>query len=118
MLIIQLHDFINILTLTVVPERYNKPATANNKMTKQTKLIILTFCIVKLTLHLFADIHSGFQGDELLHIESGRHLAFGYMEFPPLIGFLAFIQNLFGSKAVYVHHLFAHIASILIIIYS
>ena len=86
-------------------------------MTKQTRLLILTFCIIKLIFHLTADSHSGFQGDELLHIEIGRHLAFGYMEFPPLIGLLAFIQNLFGSNSVYVHHLFAHIASILIIIY-
>lgn len=86
-------------------------------MTKQTKLIILVFCILKLTLHLTADSHSGFQGDELLHIETGKHLAFGYMEFPPLIGLLAFIQNLSGSNSVYVHHLFAHTASLLIIVY-
>lgn len=70
-----------------------------------------------MTLHLIADSNSGFQGDELLHIETGRHLAFGYMEFPPLIGLLAFIQNLFGSNSVFVHHIFSHLASLLIIIY-
>ncbi len=86
-------------------------------MNKQTKLIIFIGCLIKLTLHLIADSHSGFQGDELLHIETGKHLAFGYMEFPPLIGVLAFIQNIFGSSTIYVHHLFAHIASILIILY-
>ena len=86
-------------------------------MTKQTKLIIFIFCILKLTLHLIADSNSGFQGDELLHIETGKHLAFGYMEFPPLIGLLAFIQNLFGSNSVYIHHFFSHLASILIIIF-
>lgn len=86
-------------------------------MTKQTKLIIFFFCILKLALHLLADSHSGFQGDELLHIETGKHLAFGYMEFPPLIGILAFIQNLFHSQSVYVNHLFSHIASLLILVY-
>ncbi|NEU09235.1 glycosyltransferase family 39 protein [Flavihumibacter sp. R14] len=86
-------------------------------MTMQARLMILAFCMVKLTLHLLADSHSGFQGDELLHIETGKHLAFGYMEFPPMIGILAFIQNLFGSSSVYVHRLFAHIASILIVIF-
>ncbi len=35
-----------------------------------------------------------------------------------MIGVLAFIQNLFNSNSVYVHHFFAHIASILIIIYT
>ena len=86
-------------------------------MTKQNKLIIAFFCIIKLTLHLIADYHSGFQGDELLHIETGKHLAFGYMEFPPLIGVLAFIQNIFNSNSLYIHHLFSHISCILIIIY-
>jgi hypothetical protein len=87
-------------------------------MNRQTKLIILVFCIIKLTLHLIADSHSGFQGDELLHIETGKHLAFGYMEFPPLIGLLAFIQNLFAGNSVYLHHVFSHLASLLIIIYA
>jgi hypothetical protein len=86
-------------------------------MTKQSKLIIGVFCLLKLILHIIADKHSGFQGDELLHIATGDHLAFGYMEFPPLIGILAFIQNLFHSNSIFAHHLFSHIASLLIIIY-
>jgi hypothetical protein len=86
-------------------------------MTKQTKLVILIFCILKLTLHLIADSHSGFSGDELLHIETGNHLAFGYMEFPPMIGLLAFIQNLFHAHSVFVYHVFPYIAMLLIIIY-
>lgn len=86
-------------------------------MTKQTKLIVLFFCIVKLLLHLIADSNSGFQGDELLHIETGKHLSFGYMEFPPFIGLLAFIQNLFQSDSVFVHHIFSHLASLLILLY-
>lgn len=86
-------------------------------MNRETKLIISIFCIIKLTLHIIADSNSGFQGDELLHIETGKHLAFGYMEFPPLIGLFAFIQNLFGSNSVYVHHIFSHLASLLILVY-
>lgn len=86
-------------------------------MNRQTKVVIFVFCIVKLTLHLIADSNSGFQGDELLHIETGNHLAFGFMEFPPMIGVLAFIQNLFHSESVFVHHFFSHIAAILILIF-
>lgn len=86
-------------------------------MNKQTKLIVLFFCIIKLILHLIADSHSGFQGDELLHIETGKHLAFGYMEFPPFIAVIAFIQNLFHSNSVFIHHIFPHIAAIFIAIY-
>ncbi|MBD3224633.1 MAG: hypothetical protein GF313_07880 [Caldithrix sp.] len=86
-------------------------------MNRQTKLVIFAFGIIKLALHLIADSHSGFQGDELLHIETGNNLAFGYMEFPPLIGVLAFMQNLLQSESVFVHHIFSHIAAILILIF-
>ncbi|MDW5288305.1 glycosyltransferase family 39 protein [Formosa sp. PL04] len=86
-------------------------------MNRQTKIVILFFCVLKLLLHLIADSHSGFQGDELLHIETGKHLAFGYMEFPPLIAVLAFIQNLLHSNSVFIHHLFSHLAALLIMIY-
>jgi Dolichyl-phosphate-mannose-protein mannosyltransferase len=85
-------------------------------MTKQVKIIIIFFCLLKLTIHLIADFNSGFQGDELLHIETGNHPAFGYMEFPPLIGWLAFIQNQFQSNSVFVNHLFCHIASTTILV--
>lgn len=85
-------------------------------MNKQTKLILF-FCILKLALHLIADSNSGFQGDEFLHIETGNHLAFGFMEFPPVIGVLAFFQNLFQSESVFIHHLFPHISAILILIF-
>lgn len=99
-----------------MPERH----TINlrqHRMNRHTKLIIFFFCIIKLALHLIADYHSGFQGDELLHIETGKHLAWGYMEFPPLIGLLAFIQNLFHSNSVFVNHIFPHISSIVILIF-
>ncbi|MEQ8704910.1 MAG: glycosyltransferase family 39 protein [Phaeodactylibacter sp.] len=86
-------------------------------MNNQTKLILFAFCIIKLALHLIADSNSGFQGDEFLHIETGNHLAFGFMEFPPFIGVLAFFQNLFQSESVFIHHLFPHISAILILIF-
>lgn len=83
---------------------------------RKITLIIVIFCLAKLTLHLIADSNSGFQGDELLHVETGNHPSFGYMEFPPMIGWLAFIQNQFQSQSVFVHHIFSHIASLLILI--
>src|SRR6516162_4690265 len=86
-------------------------------MTKQTKIIIFSICILKLALHLIADYHSGIRGDELLYIQMGNHLAFGNMEVPPMIGLLAFIQNLFHSQSVFAYHIFPHIAMLLIIIY-
>ncbi|MFB6454220.1 ArnT family glycosyltransferase [Chitinophaga sp. Hz27] len=83
---------------------------------KATLRIILIFCLVKLIFHLISDSHTGFQGDEPLHISAGNHLAWGYMEFPPMIGLIAFVQNLFHSDSIYVHHILPHLASLLIIV--
>jgi len=78
--------------------------------------IIGITCLIKAILHLIADFHSGFQGDELLHIDARNHLSVGYMEFPPFIGFIAFLQNLIGSNSVFVHHIFPHLATLAIIV--
>ena len=86
------------------------------KNIKSTTLIILLCCVIELVLHLVADYNSGFHSDELLHIATGNHPAIGYMEFPPMIGWIAWIQDQFGSNAVFVHHIFIHIATILILI--
>jgi hypothetical protein len=82
----------------------------------KTTVVVALFCLIKLTLHLVADYNSGFQGDELLHIATGNHPALGYMEFPPIIGWLAFVQNQFHSSSVFVHHLFTHLAALLIMV--
>ncbi len=110
----------NIKRITECNQRnaFSKSSMPINKMTRKTKTIIFFFCVLKLGLHLIADAHSGFQGDELLHIETGKHLAFGYMEFPPFLGLLSFLQNLFHSHSVFVYHIFPHIASILIMIFA
>lgn len=85
---------------------------------KKDRLIIFSFCFISLVLHLISDYHSGFQGDELLHIATGNHPDFGYMEFPPLIGWLAYIQNQFGATSVFIHHIFSHLASLLFFIFA
>ncbi|WP_082435141.1 glycosyltransferase family 39 protein [Pedobacter sp. Hv1] len=86
------------------------------KIVQHRYFIIFCFCSFNLMLRLLADANSGFQGDELLHIATGNHPAFGYMEFPPMIGWMAWLQNQFHSSSVFVHHIFTHIASTLIFI--
>jgi 4-amino-4-deoxy-L-arabinose transferase-like glycosyltransferase len=80
-------------------------------------IIIVLIVLIKTVLHLIADSNSGFDGDEIYHIEAGKHLALGYMEFPPMIGLFSWIQNLFNSDSIYIHHLFVHIATALIIVF-
>jgi 4-amino-4-deoxy-L-arabinose transferase-like glycosyltransferase len=44
-------------------------------------------CIV--AIHLATNATLGFQTDELYYLACGRHLAFGYVDFPPLVPLLA-----------------------------
>jgi hypothetical protein len=89
-------------------------------MTKQfyktEHYLIALFVIVNLVVHVIADFNSGFHGDELLHIDAGNHPAFGYMDFAPMIAYLAYFQNLFQSDTLLVNHLFVHLASALILL--
>lgn len=89
-------------------------------MTKQIfkteYFLIAIFVLVNLLVHIVADFNSGFHGDELLHIDAGNHPAFGYMDFAPVIAYLAYFQNLFQSDSLLVNHLFVHLASALILV--
>jgi 4-amino-4-deoxy-L-arabinose transferase-like glycosyltransferase len=66
-------------------------------------LLLLTFGW-GLLLTLAAAIASrqyGFHRDELAFLDNGRHLAWGYVEYPPLVPFLAHIaQAVFGLSLV------------------
>ena len=77
--------------------------------------IIFIIIGIKLMLHLIADFNSGYDGDEVLYIDMGKHLAPGYVESGPFIALLAAIQNLFHSHSLIVNHIFVHLASSVII---
>lgn len=98
------------------PSYADKRLYSHTMSTRNLTILLVIFCGIKLALHVTGDYNSGFQGDELLHIQTGNHPDIGYMEFPPVIGWLAFLQNQFHSSSVFVHHIFTHIASLLIMI--
>jgi hypothetical protein len=80
-------------------------------------IVILFAIAIRLFLQLKSTANSGYHGDELLHIEAGKHLAFGYMDFPPFIGLVSWIQILFHSDSLYINHLFNYISSFFIILF-
>jgi hypothetical protein len=84
---------------------------------KKEYYTIAFIAFLDLFVHLIADYNSGYLSDELLYINAGRHLAFGYIEFSPIIACLAYLQNLFQSDSIFVNHLFTHVATCLIYIF-
>ncbi|QJD94996.1 glycosyltransferase family 39 protein [Mucilaginibacter robiniae] len=66
-----------------------------------SKIILLLLVALKLFLNFLAAPHYGFHRDELLHLALGDHLGWGYMEVPPVVGWLARITTaVFGSSLV------------------
>jgi hypothetical protein len=46
-----------------------------------------------IALHLATNSTLGFHTDELYYLDSGRHLAFGYVDFPPIVPLLARLET-------------------------
>jgi predicted membrane-bound mannosyltransferase len=60
-------------------------------------LFVLASC--KLLIQLAGINHYGFFRDELYYIACGQHLAWGYVDQPPLIAFVAwFARHLLGTS--------------------
>src|SRR5215472_12262883 len=54
--------------------------------------------LIVLVVHLATNGTLGFHTDELYYIDSGRHAAFGYVDFPPIVPLLAGLEtDLFGT---------------------
>lgn len=61
---------------------------------------LFAFCVsVKALIYSLAATSYGFLSDELYFLDAGQHLAFGYVDFPPLIAWLAAaLQAIFGES--------------------
>jgi hypothetical protein len=70
-------------------------------MMKKTDPVIIFLAVLKLVLP-FLLINSTYelQRDEYLYFEQGQHLAFGFLENPPLIGLLSWISSLAGGSII------------------
>lgn len=66
-----------------------------------TLVFWLALVAIKLVLHLLWIDQYGYHGDELYFIESGRNLAFGYVDNPPLVPWIAQLaETIFGSAGL------------------
>jgi Dolichyl-phosphate-mannose-protein mannosyltransferase len=69
-------------------------------------LVVLCAAIAKLLIHLYASRYYGYFTDELYYLACGRHLAWGYVDQPPLIAAIVRFETLlFGESLVAIRFL-------------
>jgi hypothetical protein len=51
--------------------------------------IIVLLALLKLSIHLLTAANYGYFRDELYYVDAGKHLALGYVDFPPLVALVA-----------------------------
>jgi len=64
-------------------------------------LVVLCAAIVRLLLYLFAGGNYGYFVDEFYYLACGRHLAWGYVDQPPLIAAIAWAGNVLFGESLY-----------------
>src|SRR6478735_1453089 len=79
----------------------NIPRTANGAAQSFVVDASLLICIAFATviIHLITGTRYGFHRDELATLEDARHLAWGYIAYPPITPFFGWISlKLFGTS--------------------
>jgi hypothetical protein len=75
-----------------------------------TGLVILLAAIVKFAIHLIYAPGYGFFLDELYTLAMSRHLAFGYVDLPPLVPALVALSRLLLGNSFFAYHIFPALA--------
>jgi hypothetical protein len=78
--------------------------------------LLLSLALADFVAHMLVSSNYGYFRDELYYIEAGRHLAFGYVEFPPLIALLARLLDVIAGDALWALHLVPALATALIVL--
>jgi 4-amino-4-deoxy-L-arabinose transferase-like glycosyltransferase len=68
-------------------------------------LVIILGAIVKFALHMFMAPGYGFFGDELYTIALSKHLAFGYVDLPPLVPALVALSRALLGESLFALHI-------------
>jgi 4-amino-4-deoxy-L-arabinose transferase-like glycosyltransferase len=75
--------------------------TIRNDVAFSGMRVLILLAVARLALHLFTNSQYGFHRDELAVIDDARHLAWGYVNYPPLTPLIARVAlELFGTSLV------------------
>src|SRR5919205_2813952 len=79
-------------------------------------IVLLGLALADFIAHMLVSGNYGYFRDELYYIEAGRHLAFGYVDFPPLIALVAKFLDVIAGDALWAIHIVPALATALIIL--
>jgi hypothetical protein len=79
-------------------------------------VVLLALAFADFVAHMAVSGNYGYFRDELYYIEAGRHLAFGYVDFPPLIALLAKLVGVLAGDALWAIHVVPALATALIVL--
>jgi hypothetical protein len=71
-------------------------------MQKNNRLLYLLALIKIIIPYFLQSSYYGLQRDEFLYLEQGHHMAWGFMEVPPILSFFAWLTHLFGDGIFWV----------------
>jgi 4-amino-4-deoxy-L-arabinose transferase-like glycosyltransferase len=77
--------------------------------------LLLGLALADFAGHMLVSANYGYFRDELYYMEAGRHLAFGYVDFPPLIALVARVLDALAGDALWAIHLVPALATALIV---
>jgi hypothetical protein len=97
-----------------------RPTLARSAVPRRSRTggfgLLLSLALADFVAHMLVSTNYGYFRDELYYIEAGRHLAFGYVEFPPLIALLARLLDVLAGDALWAIHLVPALATALIVL--
>src|SRR5215212_340856 len=90
--------------------------TGSLRVRAGTISVLLGLALADFVAHMLVSSNYGYFRDELYYIEAGRHLSFGYVDFPPLIALLARTLDVLAGDALWAIHVVPALASSLIVL--
>ncbi|MHB1909050.1 MAG: ArnT family glycosyltransferase [Nitrososphaerales archaeon] len=90
----------------------------NRKTLTGASAVIFYIALADFIFHMSIAGNYGYFRDELYYIVAGQRLAFGYVDFPPMIAFLAYILNFIAKDSLVSIHVIPALASSAIVAMS
>jgi hypothetical protein len=81
-------------------------------------LVIVCLAAAKVLIHLLTSTTYGYFGDELYTIALSKHLAFGYVDVPPLVPALVALSRLLLGESLFALHIFPTLAGAATLVFA